>query len=183
MAGELVPGDHFMSHYRQRLTFWNNNLNTVSDNQLAPLANNAINEMDGLWNHRGFMNKDFYISGEGMWTETIEEDQTEDITEENILLRSYKTGHAVVARYGSILGKRGISQGFSFIDYPGMERPALSYQFRRDILFGFNGPIIDLQIIHHIQIKLGTLSLIPVQEAQAKIQNLNSRFAPTATRN
>jgi hypothetical protein len=78
---------------------------------------------------------------------------------------------------------RGTSQGFSFLNYPDMERPSLSYQFRRDDIFGGNGPFIDLEVVHHVHIKLGTLSLFPAEEVQSKIQMLNTKFVPNAASN
>jgi hypothetical protein len=68
MAGEFFPGENFMPHYRQRLNYWKNYLDNAGHEQLGTSANNAIGELDGLWTHRGLMNKEFYAKGDCMWT-------------------------------------------------------------------------------------------------------------------
>ena len=181
MAGEQAPGGQFMHHYRQRLSYWGRFFETVAQEPSETQKNHAIGEMDSLWEQRGRMDVDYFVSGDGLWTETIHECQLEDDTpEENILNRYPPKGRVTVVRYGIITGVWGRSEGFSVTKFPEAPQHELTYQFLREDDFGGRDPLLDIKLRHHIQIKLGTLSLVPVWEVEQKLEALDPKYGPAS---
>jgi hypothetical protein len=186
MAGELVPrnsNSDASRQFRLRLDYWDKLFDVASNEQIENLIKPAINELDGLWAERGIYGMDCLISGEGMWTETVGPDDLTEEDQANIQLILPHENQYTVARFGRVVNRRCFSQGISFVKFPDVEKPRLSYQFLFPEVFNGFGTLIDYNVRHHVQIKLGTLSLLTVQDVELGLTPLANRFEPLAAHN
>jgi hypothetical protein len=184
MSGELEAYDPTgigARRFRQRKDHWKKFFEVSSKDKAARHLSSAINELDGLWAQRGLMGIGGIISGEGLWTETVSEAEITD--DDNVRIALPQQNLYTVVRHGSVINRWALSQGIGWVSFLGSDRPKLSYQFTAREGHGRNDAYADYSIAHHIQIKLGTLSLLPIRSIELGLHPLHDRFAPQATLN
>lgn len=186
MAGELVPNRSnalLERVFRDRKAHWSNLFATADISTLRAIQPVVISELDEFWRTKGLMNQDCLVSGEGTWTATLPEHELTDEDQDNIMVALPKLGQYTVIRSGIINRMRAYSRGFNVTAFDGAERPSLSYHFVQLEGYGVSGKVYKASIEHHAQIKLGTLSLLPLQAAREQLAPISERFVPLAANN
>jgi hypothetical protein len=165
MAGELLPPGPELPIGRQfteRLLFWKDYFAMASQTELHKNSDFAYKELDELWKRKGLMREEFLVSGYGQWTELIAD------TDENF---SYIIGEfpivkqKLVAREGYVSLWRGKSLGINSATFADSENLELTYHFHlsEETQHKMTSSIFMLGFMPVLQIKVGTLSLVPYE--------------------
>lgn len=169
--------------FRERLSHWQAFYGFATKKQMYAAVPTALSELDGLWAKKGLMKRSCLVSGYGFRVETVPGSEILDADQDNIIGAFPKFDRYTVARYGIVRNMLLRSEGLSIVSFEDDERLSLAYQFLRPEIHGDSNVYVDYQIDHRLQIKVGTLSLVPVNDLVTGLTPLRDRYEPAARNN
>lgn len=175
-GGELAPSsgpsEALKKHFRSRRSFWGEFFASCDQAGVSKHKKDALDELDSLWSSLGFMGKEFLVGGYGFWSKIVEFEEGKE--PENTAAVYPKQGIAIVEQCGPIEFLRGYSEGFNVTEFEEEDNPSLSYQFKLNTHLNFVASTLRGNQQPLMQVKLGTLSIAPVE----RIDQLEARLVP-----
>ena len=173
MARNSVPygrGRPNDGRYFERRAGWDDYFKRLSEVPSLEEKGAAIDELDGYWRERGWMSKAVMVSGSGQWTEIVPyKDLNPD--EPTVVVADFPMHETkVILRAGPVVAQQCISGGFNVTNFIDKDNPSyrLSHHFELCSNEVASNEMLSIgPIRRRLQIKIGTLAILPLERLQA----------------